>query len=85
MKNEERPSFRQKIMETNAYKSWIPVLQKIAMSRNNINHVKHGFTVAGNIGYKKWESQCGFNQRNKDLIKELLENEIRPMENKNSA
>ena len=72
MKNGQLKSFRERVMATESFSSWPSVVQKITLSRNNMNHIQHGLTVAENIGYKKWESQSGFSHRNKELIKELL-------------
>lgn len=76
MKTGQLLSFREKVKQTESFKSWGKVVQKVTLSRNNMNHIEHGLTVAKNIGYMKWEKQCQFNNRNKELVKELYNQEI---------
>jgi hypothetical protein len=74
MKNGQIKSFRDTVMQTDSFKSWTKIVQKISLTRNNLSHIEHGYTVAKNLGYKKWSAQCNFSFRNKELVQELLNN-----------
>ncbi len=66
-------AFKDRIRATEMYKKLIPVLQSIILKRNNVAYIKHGYTVAKNIGYKNWLKQSDYKERNQIIIKELLE------------
>tara|TARA_R100000781_G_scaffold113591_1_gene82412 strand:+ start:13184 stop:13411 length:228 start_codon:yes stop_codon:yes gene_type:complete len=75
MKNGKLKSFRERLMETEYFNGLPKVVQKIALQKNNLNHIEHGYNVAMNIGFDKWESQSGFSFRNKEIIRELIQNQ----------
>lgn len=63
----------QRIIETPTYKSLDFVQRKIALNKTNRLVIENGYKVACHLGFKKWEQQSGFNNRNKQIVKELLE------------
>jgi len=75
MKNVELTNFRDKIRSTDTFKSLGGVAKKITLARNNVAHINYGYTVAKNIGYKKWEKEFNYNNRNKLIIKNILDND----------
>ena len=75
MRSEQITSFRDRIRATETFKGLGDVAKKITLARNNTAYIHHGYTVAKNIGYKKWEKQSNYNYRNREIIKEILSHE----------
>lgn len=63
------------IKKTKTYKKMSPVLKKITLSRTQVKQIFRGLEKAREVGYKKWDRISIAKQRNKDIVKELLENE----------
>lgn len=76
MNNGKIRHFRDAVMQTECYQSMTPIAQVLSLKRNNLNHLEHGYNVAMNIGYDKWEAQSGFSFRNKEIVKQLLNKEL---------
>lgn len=72
MKNGQIKSFRDMVRETETFKSWSPIVQKISLSKNCLKNISDAVTISQNIGFKKWESQTAMKYRNIELVKELL-------------
>jgi hypothetical protein len=73
MKTGEIKSFRDKVMATDYFMSLSKVIQTITLKRNNLLHIEHGYNVSKNRGYDYWERTSNAMQRNKEIVKELLE------------
>ena len=73
MKNGQLKSFREKLTATETFKSLGKVAQKVTLTRNNAKHIENGFNIAKLYGYRKFERDYGFNSRNRELIKDLME------------
>lgn len=65
-------NLRSKIENTNTFKSLNPVQRTMTLAKTNLKHIEHGVTVAKNIGYEKWCEICQFTERNKNIVKELI-------------
>ena len=65
-------TFRQKVKQTEAYKSLSKMAQMIVRNRNNIKYLEHGYNVATYQGYKTWEQISNFSYRNRAIIKEMV-------------
>lgn len=65
---------RSQIRETNHFNKLNKVQQSVTMTRNNVEHIKHGVEVSSNIGFEKWEQQSNFNWNNVQIVKELSNN-----------
>lgn len=64
-----------KIRETEAFKGLSYIVQKIALSRNNVlNSIDHNVTLIGNIGFEKWDQQTNVKRYNRQIIEELTAN-----------
>lgn len=72
MKNGQIKSFRDMVRETETFKSWSPIVQKISLSKNCLKNISDGVTISKNIGFEKWQSQTAMKYRNIELVKELL-------------
>lgn len=66
-------TFKEKVMASRCFNNWMPITQRLALRGNNLRILQHGFTVAMNIGLDRWERQTGFSERNKILIRELVD------------
>ena len=75
MKSGQIKSFKDKVRESETFKSWTPIVQKISLSRNSLKPISDAVTIATNIGVEKWEKQTAMKYRNIELVKELLNNE----------
>ena len=74
MKSGQIKSFRDQVRETKTFQSWSPIVKKISLTRNSLKPISDAVTIAGNIGFKKWEKQTAMKYRSIELVKELLEN-----------
>ncbi len=72
MKSGAISSFRERVKNSETFKSWSPVVQKISMTRNNLKVINDGLTIAENVGIKKFEKEFNYHARNVELIKELM-------------
>lgn len=62
-----------RIIETDTYKSLSLMQRQILLKRQIRLTLEHGYHVATHIGYDAWEKQSEFCKRNKNIVKELLE------------
>ena len=67
--------FKGTLLKTDYFKSLSSVIQKITFSRNNLKHIHRGYLVAKRIGFKKFEKEFNYTERNLLLIKEILDHE----------
>ncbi len=75
MKNGQIFSFRERLRATETFKKLSTVAQKITLARNNVKHINNGYNIAKAQGIDKFCREYGFNSRNQELIKDLIENE----------
>lgn len=67
---------REEIQQTQTFKDCNKLQQTLTLKKTNLGHIKHGITVAKNIGLEKWKSMCQFNERNKSIVEEIFINQI---------
>lgn len=65
-------SIRDKMIETPTYKKLDQSQQNVLLKKESVRQIEHGFNVATNIGVDKWESLSGLNDRQKNIVKDLL-------------
>ena len=46
---------------------------EITFKKTNIMHLQDAVKIAKNIGYEKWSNMSSFSERNKNIVKQILE------------
>lgn len=67
---------KEKIEQTQTFKSLNSVQKKLTLQKTNVQHIAHGVNVATNIGFEEWVKICQFTERNKNIVQEILNNNI---------
>lgn len=62
-----------RIIETPTFKSLDFVQREMTLKKTCRLVIENGYKVAKHLGYEAWEKQSGFSSRNKNIVKELLE------------
>ena len=62
------------IMETATYNELSFIQRKIIRARHNVEAIEHGLILAKNIGYEKWIATSQASNRNKLIVKDLIDN-----------
>ncbi len=65
-----------KVTGTEVYKGLNSTQKTFAITKTNLEKIKHGLTVAKNIGLIKWKAMCGFTQRNISIVEEIHTSEL---------
>ncbi len=66
---------REQVEATYFFQSLNRTVQILAKRTQNIQTIQHGFTVASNIGFEKWNQITGDRYYNRMIVKELIENQ----------
>ena len=64
-----------RIMDTETYKSGSYIQRKILLNSNNVKALLNAINVIKNMGYEKWERTTNFRSTNKEVLRELCNNE----------
>lgn len=67
-------TFRQQVEATQAFQNLSPIQQNIAGQKQNIKLLENGYNVAMNKGYDYWADNFNQCERNKSIVKELIDN-----------
>lgn len=67
--------FRDRVKETTAYKVLNKTIQSIIKTRNNFNHLEHGYNVAKHKGFERFDNEHNHAWFNKNIIEELIKND----------
>ena len=62
------------IQKTKTYQAMSLVKKRLCEHKSNREHIKRGYAVASTIGFEKWIAMCGYSEQNKQIIKDLIEN-----------
>lgn len=66
-------NIKEKIEQTQTFKSLNSVQRTLTLQKTNVQHIEHGVNVAKNIGFTKWERICQFTDRNKNIVKQIID------------
>lgn len=65
--------YRQKIIETNAYKKMSFIQRKFVITRNNVKQIEHHLKLIENIGYAQWFREHQSTYTNYLIINDIVE------------
>lgn len=77
-------SILNQVTKSSVYSGLNSVQKRMTTTKQNLGVIKHGLTVAGNIGLDQWKKICGFSERNIRIVEELHDNESEKLTQKAS-
>ncbi len=65
---------RDKIKETESFKSLSTIRQEMTLNRVNVNYINNGINILKNIGLEQWKSTTSYSNTNQEIIIEIFNN-----------